>query len=148
MSETNGDSLSFRADRWAGIYIVFGILGFVFLAMMVGDRGPHSPFAVAVMFVVLGILRYSSFYVRLNPDFFETKLAPIAGWNSVLYSEVVSVEVDSSIMMIHFRRHDAPQDSEPKRIKVRLGEMRETERERLISAFQAKLPNIEIARLE
>ena len=119
MSETSEDSLSFRADRWAGAWIVTGVLMFVFLLVVLPEV--NGPFAIAVTFLVLGIWKYSSYYVRLNSDYFETKLAPAAGWHNVLYSEVVSVELEPDIMMIYFRRHDAPQDSEPKRIKLRLG---------------------------
>jgi hypothetical protein len=134
---------SFRGDQWGPLLIVFGgagVLATFFLPVTTGGL-----IAVSVAMVALGIWKLCSAYVTLRADCFETKLAPAAGWHTVLYSEVTSVERDGNILNIHYRKHGSHDGAKPVHIKLRLGEMGKTEREHFVEAFFARLPKKDIA---
>ncbi|MDR1229571.1 MAG: hypothetical protein LBK55_11290 [Azoarcus sp.] len=99
-----------------------------------------APWIIAIMMLVLGIWKRTSPYVTLYSDYFETKLAPAAGWHTVLYAEISRIEENGNNINIYYKKLNAAEGAAPKRIKLRLGELRETERSRFIDAFHARAP--------
>jgi hypothetical protein len=60
----------------------------------------------------------------------------------VLYTEVTQVEKNGNVLNIHYAKHNATANTKQVRIKLRLGELSETEQTRFIDAFRARLPTM------
>ncbi|WP_179402805.1 hypothetical protein [Burkholderia guangdongensis] len=157
MSETAGGQpgagiLAFRADRQAVPMIVCGSVLLVLCAVLglLDDRsaGMGGAISGSVMCIVIGVWRRASTYVTFDSDCFETKLAPVSGWHTVLYSEVTRVDVAGKMLTVDYRPHNAPAGAKPTRIRIRLSPLREANRQRCIDAFRARLPAAAFAAAE
>ncbi|WP_133650481.1 hypothetical protein [Paraburkholderia flava] len=94
-----------------------------------------------VVLIVMGVWKSRNAYVTFRADHFETKLAPGASWHAVLYSEVTRAELNGKkLLTIDYRQHNVASTAKPKRIKIRLTEMIDDEREACVAAFRAHLP--------
>jgi len=136
---TDTPPLVFRATKWAHMSISIGAcICFVLFIFPV----TRSVFMAAIMLVAISVWRLRSAYVTLYSDYFQTKLSPIAGWHAVLYKEVTRVEKDGKILNIYYKKFNAAEGAKPTRIKLRLGELDETERKRLTEAFHVRMPDV------
>ena len=131
--------LVFRATKGAYLMIVCGVLLLVFLVVL--DLPTSSPYAVTIMLIVMGGWKMSRAYVTLHSDYFQTQLAPIGGWHTVLYNEVTDIEENGKMLNIYYKKFNSAGGAKSTLIKLSLGEFDEAEQERFIAAFYARLPD-------
>jgi len=144
VSSAASTALAFRADRRANMMIGFGctiLVMVLVLAANFGGAGISGLVTVAIVLIAIGIFRRSSVYLRFDADYFETKLAPAAGWHTVLYSEVTRSDVSDKLVVIYYRKHGQPADSKPQRIRIPLGELRSEDLALCLDAFRRQLPS-------
>ena len=141
------DTLEVRATRGASSMIVLGailLLVSIFLVVTFDDlyglSGVGGLGTSAAVMIVVGIWRLKSARVTFRSDHFETKVAPAVGWHSVLYSEVTQVEQKDTLLTLYYRKHNVASTARPTRVKIRLNEMQDDERESCNAAFRARLP--------
>ncbi|PCE25372.1 hypothetical protein BWP39_12665 [Paraburkholderia acidicola] len=141
------DILEVRATRGASSMIVLGailLLVSIFLVVTFDDlyglSGIGGLGTSAVVMLVVSVWRLKSARVTFRHDHFETKVAPAVGWHSVLYSEVTQVEQNDTLLTLYYRKHNVAGTAKPTRVKIRLNEMQDDERDRCIAAFRARLP--------
>lgn len=138
------DGLEFRADRHASVMLWGGGLILTLalvLAASFGGVGTGSLVSASILPIVMGYFRRSRFYLRFGADCLEVNLALLAGWHTVLYSEVTGCEVSEKLAVVYYRKHNEPADSKPNRIAIPLGELRTDDVSRCLDAFRTRLPS-------
>ncbi|MDR0588588.1 MAG: hypothetical protein LBG61_06435 [Burkholderiales bacterium] len=141
MAMSNNSVIEFKADRHVLLQLGFGVVS---LLICLADRS--SVYIIGLAFVgvssiVVGLWKKFVYFVRLYEDHFETKLAPIAGWHSVLYSEVLSATATPKDLTLTIQQHHSPEASASKQIKIRLTELSDDDKTRLLEEFKNRLPN-------
>jgi|GEM_PF-2852625 len=137
------DKVIFHADRYADMMTTCGGILFFFcmvVAAAAGNLDMMRPGFAAVVMAMFGVWQKRNAWLSFNNDCFETRLAPAAGWHTVLYSEVTHVEASPGMLLVQYRKHNAPADAKPARIKLKLGALKQEERTRCIDTFRSRLP--------
>ncbi|MDR1461877.1 MAG: hypothetical protein LBI68_01885 [Azoarcus sp.] len=138
-TQKQDDVLKFHANKWSPLMIALG-LGVILALVSDVLPGTGGMWTITIVFVTLGFWKQFSAYITLDADCFEIKLAPAAGWHTVLYTEVTQVEKNGNVLNIYYAKHNTATNTKQLRIKLRLGELDETEQARFIDAFRARLP--------
>ncbi|MGH8782241.1 hypothetical protein [Paraburkholderia sp.] len=138
------DVLVCRATRGARLMTIVGavlVLLTIYLAVASDDSmGLGTVGTIAIVMLVMGVWKTRNAYVTFQDDHFETRLTPAANWHLLLYSEVTRAELKAGkLLTIYFRKHNVANTARPKRIKIRLTEMSNDEREACVAAFRARL---------
>lgn len=100
---------------------------------------PAGSFGCAALLIFLGIWQQRMPYLVLGADYLQTRLAPVRGWHSVLYSEILLAERKGTRISIMYRQHTAAVDSKPRKITMNLSQMRPRDVEECMEYLRERL---------
>ncbi|MDR2207929.1 MAG: hypothetical protein LBE22_03005 [Azoarcus sp.] len=137
--QVTSDEVEIRISSQGFIFIGIAVIGGVVSFPLLDVSG--GPFLISIFLLILGIWQVNVPLIVFRQDYFETKLAPLAGHHKVLFSEVIRVEItDKPRMTIYYRTHNSVADAKPVRIKIPLNILKGPMRDLCIDEFHARLP--------